>query len=110
MIEFIVMAIIFGVLIGGFLGAMATADCQTTWGRVLGIIVWVVVSGCVVSGMLMAERQGDREAWNNGACACGSAWELVNVEHMKNSGTLYYYTCRECSNIITLHGRGVTME
>lgn len=110
MIEFIVMAIIFGVLVGGFLGAMATADCRTTWGRALGIIAWVVVCGCAISGMMMAQREGDREAWNNGACACGSAWKLVNVEHMKNSGTLYHYTCKECGNIITLHGQRVTME
>lgn len=108
--EFIIMAIIFGVLIGGFLGGMATADCRTIWGRVLGIVVWVVVSGCVVSGMLMTERQGDRDAWNGGACPCGSAWELVNVQHSGNSGRLYYYTCKGCNNVITLHGLGATKE
>ena len=110
MVEFIVMAIIFGILVGGFLGGMATADCRTLWGRILGIIIWIVICGCSISGMIMAQKQGDRDAWNNGACPCGSAWELVNIQHSGNSGKLYYYTCRECNNIITLHGQGIIKE
>ena len=110
MIEFIVMALIFGILVGGFLGGMATADCRTLWGRILGIVIWMIVCGCIISGMIMAEKQSDRDAWNNGACPCGSAWELVNVQHNGNSGKLYYYTCKECNTIITLHGLEATKE
>lgn len=57
MTEFIVMAIIFGILVGGFLGGMATAECRTLWGRILGIIIWIVVCGCSISGMIMAQNK-----------------------------------------------------
>ena len=106
MLEFTIMAVIFGILVGGFLGGLATAECRTIWGRVLGITIWVVICGCGISGMIMAEKQRDTEVWNSGYCPCGNTWELVNIQHNGNSGKLYYYTCRECDNIITLHSKG----
>ena len=42
-------------------------------------------------------------AWNNGHCECGTEWELVNIEHFRNSGELYYYDCNNCGTVIRTH-------
>ena len=65
MTTFIIFAIVFGVLIGGFLGLMFTVDSRG-WKRVIGVVITIVVTGCLISGMFCLGKKGDVEKWNNG--------------------------------------------
>lgn len=105
MTQFIIMAILFGVVVGGFFGMMFTANSRG-WKKVVGLLVTMIITGCVISGMFCAERAGDEQAWNNGTCPNdGTEWVFTNADHLRNSGTLYYYYCPECGKIIELHSQ-----
>ena len=58
---------------------------------------------CLAIGLSLAEAYADETAWNGGHCECGTEWELVNVEHLRNSGDLYYYDCNNCGKVIRTH-------
>ena len=105
MTEFIIMAVLFGVLVGGFFGLMFTVNSKG-WKKVCGLLVTMVITGCVISGMFCAERAGDEQAWNNGTCPnCATEWEFSNADHIRNGGTLYYWHCPNCQRVIELHSQ-----
>ena len=99
---FIVLAIIFTVTIGLFLGRMLTSSMKG-WKRGLATLVIAVCVGCGISVMFCAGRNSDEKAWNNGSCECGCEWKFSNAEHLRNSGNLYYWYCEDCGKVIELH-------
>ena len=99
---FVYLAVIFTVIIGLFFGYMFTTSMKS-WKRVLVTLVIAVCIGCGISTILCIERNNDIKAWNNGFCECGCKWTFSNVEHLKNSGTLYYWHCEDCGKVIELH-------
>ena len=105
MTEFITMAVLFGVVVGGFFGLMFTVNSKG-WKKVCGLLITMVITGCVISGMFCAERAGDEQAWNNGTCPnCGTEWHFSSADHIRNGGTLYYWTCDNCGRVIELHSQ-----
>ena len=105
MTMFIIFAIVFGVLIGGFLGLMFTINSRG-WKKVIGMVITIIVTGCLISGMFCLERKGDVEKWNNGKCGkCGSEWVFANADHVRNGGTRYFWKCDNCKTIIELHSQ-----
>lgn len=99
---FIVLAIIFTVIVGLFLGCMLTSS-MSGWKRGLAAVVIAVCVGCGISAMFCIERNGDVKVWNNGSCECGCEWTFSNVEHLRNSDNLYYWYCEDCGRVIELH-------
>ena len=51
----------------------------------------------------MWERKVDEQMFNNGYCECSGEWDLFDIEYRKNSGSLYFYKCEECKNVIKLN-------
>ena len=98
----IVLAIIFTVTIGLFLGCMITSNMKG-WKRGVVALLIAVCVGCGISAMFCAERKSDIKAWNNGFCECGYEWKFSNAEHLRNSGNLYYWYCEDCGKVIELH-------
>ena len=99
---FVFLAIIFTMVIGLFFGCMFTTSMEG-WKRVLVTLVIAVCVGCSMSAMFCAERNSDVKAWNNGYCECGCEWTFSNVEHLRNSGEVYYWFCEDCGKVIKLH-------
>ena len=105
MTMFIILAVVFGLVVGGFLGMMFTVNSKG-WKKVCGLLITMVITGCVISGMFCAERAGDEASWNNGVCPnCGIEWHFSNADHIRNGGTLYYWNCDNCGRVIKLHSQ-----
>jgi hypothetical protein len=100
---FIVVGLFMSITVGGFLSMMFTSGMKDGWKKVVVAIIIAFAIGFGVSGLFALERKGDEMAWNNGHCECGTEWELVDVEHLKNSGELYYYGCDNCGAVIRTH-------
>ena len=105
MTMFIILAVVFGLVVGGFLGMIFTVNSKG-WKKVCGLLITMVITGCVISGMFCAERAGDENSWNNGVCPnCGIEWHFSNADHIRNGGTLYYWNCDNCGRVIKLHSQ-----
>ena len=103
--EFITLAILFGVVVGGLFGLMFTANSEG-WKRICGILVTMVIAGCIISGLFCAERAGDEQVWNNGVCPnCNISWHFSNADHVRNGRTLYYWNCENCGRVIELRSQ-----
>jgi Na+-translocating ferredoxin:NAD+ oxidoreductase RnfA subunit len=101
--EFLSYAILFGVVAGGFFGLLFTAN-STGLKKIIGILLTMVITGCIVSGIICLEHNHDKENWNNGKCpTCGIEWEFSNAVHTRNGRILYYWRCSNCNKIIELH-------
>lgn len=99
---FIVLAIIFTVTIGSFLGGIPTSSMKG-WKRWFATLVIAICIGCGISAIFCAERKSDAKAWNNGFCECGNEWKFSNVDHSRTGGNLYYWYCEDCGKVIELH-------
>ena len=105
MTMFIILAVVFGLVVGGFLGMIFTVNSKG-WKKVCGLLITMVITGCVISGMFCAEKAGDEASWNNGVCPnCGIEWHFSNADHIRNGGTLYYWNCDNCGRVIKLHSQ-----
>ena len=100
---FVVVGLIMSVSVGGFMSLMFTSGMKDGWKKVVVAIIVALAIGFGISGLFALERKGDEMAWNGGHCECGTEWELVDVEHLKNSGELYYYNCNNCGKVIRTH-------
>lgn len=100
---FVVVGLLMSVTVGGFMSLMFTSGMKDGWKKVVVAIIVALAIGFGISGLFALERKGDEMAWNNGHCECGTEWELVDVEHLKNSGELYYYGCDNCGAVIRTH-------
>ena len=99
---FIFLTMIFTVVCGLIIGGMFTANMKG-WKKVVTTLVIAFCIGCSISAILCAERNSDIKVWNNGFFECGGTWEAGNVEHLRNSGNLYYWYCEDCGKVIELH-------
>ena len=104
MTKFIILAILFGVLIGSFFGFLFSVNMKG-FKKVFVIILTMVITGWLSSTMLCSEYNSDKEKWNNGYCECGGKWVFSNADHIKNGGTVYYWHCEKCNKIIELHSQ-----
>ena len=100
---FVVGGLLMSVTVGGFMSLMFTSGMKDGWKKVVVAIIVALAIGFGISGLFALERKGDEMAWNNGTCECGGEWDLIDVEHLKNSGELYYYECEDCGYVIRLH-------
>jgi hypothetical protein len=71
--------------------------------RVITTILVSLICGYGICGLLFLEKKADETVWNEGYCNCGGKWELNDIEHIKNGGDLYYYTCDNCNSLIRTH-------
>ena len=102
---FIILAIIFGVVVGGFFGLMFSSSSKG-WRKAIIMIITMVITGCLLSGMFWVEQAGDAYSWNDGVCPnCNVEWTFSNADHLRNSGTLYYWSCLNCGRVIELHSQ-----
>ena len=100
---FVVVGLIMSAVIGGVVSLMVTSGMKDGWKKVIVAIIVALTIGFGISGLFELESQSDEIAWNGGHCECGAEWELVNVEHLRNSGELYYYDCNNCGKVIKTH-------
>jgi hypothetical protein len=63
----------------------------------LAIAVGVIALGI---GACTLEAKRDADAWRGGICECGGEFEFSNATHRKNGGNYYYYTCKNCGEVI----------
>lgn len=105
MTMFLILALIFGLVIGGFFALMFTSSMRG-WKKILLCVIIMALVGSAISAMFCLEAKNDTNLWNNGTCAIdGAEWRFTNAEHIRNSGTSYFYCCDECGRIIQLHSQ-----
>lgn len=101
---FIFIAILIGVPAGGFFGLMLTSGCEKTWKKIVGIIITMIITGCLFAGGIALEHSAEADSWNNGVCPNDNTeWVFSNVDHLGSSGTIYYYHCPTCNKVIETH-------
>lgn len=68
------------------------------WGAIIAFVI-VPLLGIVLITLHTAWEHDD---FGDGSChACQTGhYELFDIEHLRNSGELYYYRCNECHDII----------
>lgn len=107
-VEFIIMAVLFSLVLGGFM-AMCIVNTIAENSKpvvkwIMGIIIAVTI-GCGVSGLVTLQNKGDDEAWNNGYCTeDNQPYKFTSTVHHKNGDDEYYYTCDNCGHTIIIHG------
>jgi len=102
---FIAFGLVFSVTIGLFMSLVIISMCdiKNKKKKRIAIIVLAFVIGFLIGGTFCLQTQMDNKNWNNGFCLkCGGQYELTEVTHIKNSGNLYYYTCKDCGYTIKL--------
>lgn len=100
---FLFTSILLSLTVGLLLALILTSGIEKWFPRVLAVALIASAFGTGVAGLLCLERKSDEHLWNGGNCTCGEEWRLVSVDHIKNGGDLYYYTCDECNNTIRTH-------
>ena len=100
---FLFTAVVLTLTVGLFLALILTSNMKKWFPRVLAVALISSMFGTGIAGLFWMERKGDEQSWNGGICPCGEEWRLVNVDHVKNGGDLYYYTCDECNSTIRTH-------
>lgn len=54
-------------------------------------------------GMIIAEHNADKKAWNDGYCSiCGNEMEFVNASHGRHGIVFYYWYCDKCGHTLEL--------
>lgn len=106
-VEFIIMAISFSVIVGGFIALCIVntiiENSKPTIKWIVGIIFALVI-GCSISELILLQNKSDDEEWNNGYCTeCNKPYKLTDVEHHNNGDYKYYYICDNCGHTIVTH-------
>lgn len=73
---------------------------------IIRVVIFLVGLICIFILMAKGEYALDEKVYNNNVCSCcgeEEAFELFDVEHIKNSGTIYYYKCKNCDYLIEIH-------
>ena len=72
--------------------------------EIVFIVAIIVIMTLAIIFADYERKQGEKN-YNNGICTeCEGNYYLVDVEHIKNSGDKYYYSCDKCGHtIMTTH-------
>ena len=100
---FVGFGLLLSVSVGAFVGMILTSGIRN---KIMNIIVTIILAlaiGFGLTSLLMWERKVDEQMFNSGYCECGGEWDLFDIEYRKNSGSLYFYKCEECENVIRLN-------
>lgn len=99
---FIITGIAMTLIVGVFMALMFTSEMKDGWKRNVVTIIIALAIGFGIGGLLTAEHEADKKAWNNGYCEeCGGEWHLADVVKGRNNGsTRYYWECVDCYNVI----------
>lgn len=100
---FVVFGLILSASVGGFVGMILTSGIRNKVINTITTIILALVIGFGLTSLLMWERKVNEQMFNNGYCECGGEWDLFDIEYRKNSGSLYFYKCEECKNVIKLN-------
>lgn len=95
-------SLVVGLIVGGFFGTMISSTMDG-WKKIFTIIISIIITSGVFLSINYIEASSDKGKWNNGICDCGGKFEFSNAQHIRNGGTLYYWSCPDCHNVIELH-------
>lgn len=67
------------------------------WGAIITFVV-VPLLGII---LIILHTEWEHNYFGDGSChVCRTGhYELFDIEHIKNSGELYYYRCNECHDV-----------
>lgn len=100
---FIITAILFGLVVGGFFTVMFCQSFHHWWAKAICAVLTMAVTGVVIAGMFYLDWSGDKDQWNNGICpTCETEWIFANADRTRNGSTHYFWYCPDCGNIIDL--------
>lgn len=109
MIETILATIIMTMFVGGFMAFMLVNIFYENGNWIVKTIIGIILAlliGCTITGLIKSEQSSDKVNWNNGYCVdCGNKLRFANADHIKNVGTVYYWTCDNCGKVIELHSQ-----
>ena len=100
---FVVFGLLLSVSVGTFVGMILTSGIRNKIANIVVTVILALVIGFGLTSLLMWERKVDEQMFNGGYCECSGEWDLFDVEYRKNSGSLYFYKCKECNNVIQLN-------
>lgn len=100
---FVVCGLFLTISVGGFMSMIFTSEIKNGIIRFIISIIIALIIGFGLTGLFYLEYKGDEQKFNSGYCECGGEWELFDVEYRKNSGSLYFYKCKECKETIRLN-------
>lgn len=64
----------------------------------VAIIILMILAVIVAN---YENKQGEKN-YNNGICTeCGGNYYFIDMEHIRNGGDEYYYSCDKCGHTIT---------
>lgn len=91
---FIIGGVILTITLGAFMAMIFTSGMKNGIAKVIIGAVIAFSIGFGLIGLVKLEYNGDVKRWNNGICTtCGTAFDLFDIEHHRNSGDTYYYKC-----------------
>ena len=91
---FIIGGVILTITLGAFMAMIFTSGMKNGIAKVIIGVVIASAIGFGLIGLVKLEYNGDAKRWNNGICTtCGTAFDLFDIEHHRNSGDTYYYKC-----------------
>lgn len=94
--------IIFWILL--FILAMFIVVDGDIWRKKSHRSVWIAfLFSSLLVGLFAVDSYIQETRWNDGLCSCGNQWELISVQHVKNSGNHYFYQCVNCHNVIEMN-------
>lgn len=100
---FVGFGLLLSVSVGAVVGMILASGIRNKIVNIVATIILALVVGFGLTSLLILERKIDEQTFNGGYCDCGGKWDLFDVEYRKNSGSLYFYKCEECENIIRLN-------
>ena len=104
MTMFIITAIVMTLTIGLFVGGMFTSGMKNSAVRLTVTLIVASIIGTGIAGLFALETKMDEEQYNEGVCVyCDGNYKLTSVDHLKNGGELYYYSCNNCGDVIRTH-------
>ena len=100
MTAFILVGLIMTVTIGAFVALILTSGVEFSLKKWTAVVLIAFAVGYSIAGLFALETAIDEDKWNDGYCECGGEWDLINIDHVKNRGNIYYYECVKCNNVI----------
>lgn len=103
MLEFVITAILFGVVVGSFVAMMFCVNFHKWWSKLICAVVCMAVTGTFIAGVFQIERWADESLWNDGVCPyCETEWVFSNADRSRHGTTHYFWYCPDCNEVIDL--------